>query len=393
MQETADLNTVQDTAERTRPVLLQVLPALESGGAERAAVDVAVAAAQSGWESLVASSGGRMVHELERGGAEHITMPIDSRNPFRILRQRGRLEGLIRARSVDIVHARSRALTLSLEVVARRTGVPFVTTVHTTYPTGNPIKKLYNRRMTRADRVIAVSDYIADHLRTTYGLDEGRLRTVHRGIDFAIFDATAVSAERQIQLANEWRLPDGLSVVLLPAEFAPENGQSVLLEALAKLNRHDMVALMAGADADRGQFREQLEKQVSERGLERVVRLRDRCSDMAAAYMLADVVVCPTTAPAGFSRVPVEAQAMGRPVIASDHGSARETILEGRTGWLVKPGDADSLAAALTTALDMDQAARSAVAADARQHVEGAFSKRQMCHRTLEIYGELLNSR
>ena len=128
-------------------------------------------------------------------------------------------------------------------------------------------------------------------------------------------------------------------------------------------------------------------------GLAGVVQIPGPAADMATAYMLSDVVVSASTDPEAFGRVAVEAQAMGRPVVATDHGGSRETILPGGTGWLVPPGDPQALADAIAAALALTPAARQAAAATARAHVAAHFTVEQMCHATLQVYAEVLSGR
>ncbi len=377
--------------ERRPPTVLQVLPALEGGGVERGTVDLAKGLAEAGWRALVASQGGPMVRELERAGAEHITMPLARKGPLVIRANAARLAALIEASGVDLVHARSRAPAWSALLAARRTKRLFVTTFHGTYGINNGLKRRYSSVMVRGERVIAISHFIADHIRRNYSVDDSRLRVVPRGIDVSNFDPRRVSAERIVNLAGKWRLPDGMPVVMLPGRLSRYKGQAVLLEALSLLGRSDIRCLLVGPPQGRGGYRRKLERLVVARGLESVVQLTDHCSDMPAAYMLADVVVSASIVPEGFGRIIVEAQAMGRPTIATGHGAARETLLPGETGWLTPPDDAQALAAALDIALALDAPARAALAARAIPRVRASFSTETMCARTLAVYRELLD--
>ncbi len=381
-------------AAESRPrSVLQVLPALETGGVERGAVDIAAAVAAAGWRALVASSGGAMVRELARAGAEHVVLPLARKSPFALRANVAPLAALIESESVDIVHARSRAPAWSAYEAARRTGRPFVTTFHGTYNFGNSLKRWYNGVMARGDRVIAISDFIADHVRRNYGVGDERLRVVPRGIDFDVFDPARVNSERIVQLASKWRLPDGVPVVMLPGRLTRWKGQTVLIDALTVLGRRDVCCLLVGDGQGRRGYRKELEQQIRARGLDGVVHIVGHCDDMAAAYMLADAVVSASLDPEAFGRVAVEAQAMGRPTIVTDHGAARETVLAGETGWLTPPGNAGALARALEEALALDADARETLAARAMPRVRAAFSKQAMCDRTLAIYRELLDER
>lgn len=380
-------------AQGARPTVLQVVPALELGGVERGTVDIAQALVAAGHGALVASKGGRMVRELERAGARHAVLPLARRDPFSIQANVGRLAQLIERETVALVHARSRAPAWSARAAARRTGRPFVTTFHGVYNFATPIKRAYNAIMAKGDRVIAISRYVAEHIRARYRVDEARLRVIPRGIDTDVFDPARVAAERLIALTQRWSLPDGAPVVMLPGRLARWKGHALVIEALARLGRADLVLVLVGLEGRHGAYRRELERRALKAGLGGRVRFIDHCADMPAAYMLADVVVSASTDPEAFGRVAVEAQAMGRPVVASDHGAAPETVAHGDTGWLVPPSDSGALAAALGAALALDAEARHGLARRGRQRAVELFARPLMCARTLEVYRELLEGR
>jgi glycosyltransferase involved in cell wall biosynthesis len=368
--------------------VLQVLPTLETGGVERGTIEVASALVEAGGTALVASSGGRLERDLARVGGRHLRLPVHSKNPFVIRANARRLARIIRAEGVDIIHARSRAPAWAAWLAAQRTGCRFVTTVHGPYSCGG-LKRRYNAVMARGERVVAISSFIAAYLEANYGIIPPRVRIIHRGVDTDIFDPAAVGPPRLVRLAGDWRLPEDRPVVLMPGRLTRWKGQLVLIEALARLGTKDLTCVIVGSDQGRTGYRRELDQAVARLGLGDIVHLVGDCGDMAAAYMLADVVVSASTDPEAFGRVIVEAQAMGRPVIATDHGAARETVRDGETGWLVPPGDPDTLAAALRVALSLDAETRARVAAIAIPHTRETFSTATMCAQTLALYEEV----
>ena len=371
--------------------VLQVLPALGAGGGvERGTIEIARAISEAGGRSLVVSAGGSQVYELARAKAEHFELPVDSKNPLIMRANIDRLARLIVDERVDIVHARSRAPAWSAYYAAKRTDRAFVTTFHGVYSAGNLVKRKYNSVMTRGERVIAISNYIAGHMRRMYGVPSSKIRVIHRGVDLNTFDPAKVSAERVATLAGQWRLDDGLPVVMLPGRLTRWKGQTVFLEAISRLGRKDLRCVLVGSDQGRTDYRRELEDLIARHDLGGVVRIVDHCADMPAAYMLTDVMVSASTDPEAFGRVVPEAQALGRPVIASDHGGARETVVEGITGWLTPPGDAEALAAMLKEVLALDGAARHKLAKTAIAHVRAEFSKDAMCAKTLDVYNEVI---
>ena len=387
----SDPDIVSHNTGGRQPVVLQVLPAMVTGGVERGTVEIAATLIDAGWKAIVVSNGGPMVRELDRIGAIHITLPVHSKKPWIMWRNIDRLVQVIRHYNVDIVHARSRAPAWSAWSAARRTGRHFITTYHGTYNEGlMGLKRRYNAVMAKGERVIAISDFIARHVQLTHHVEDSRLRVIHRGVDLDIFDPLRVSPERIIQLAHKWRLPDGHRVITLPGRLTRWKGQSVLIDALSRLSRRDIRCLLVGSDQGRTGYRQELLQQIKALDLEDVVHLVDECNDMPAAYMLTDVVVSASTDPEAFGRVVVEAQAMGRPVIVSDHGGARETILPGRTGWVVPPSDPVALAEAIEGTLSLSEEQRYQIAKWAVNHVRKEFSRTQMCEKTLYVYGEVL---
>jgi glycosyltransferase involved in cell wall biosynthesis len=373
------------------PVILQVLPALDSGGVERGTVDIAAAIARQGWTALVASRGGPMVREVLRAGATHLTLPLKTRNPLWFRRNSNLLVNLMRDHGVDLVHVRSRAPAWSAVHAARIVGVPLVTTFHGAYSHGSAIKRRYSSVMLRGARVIAVSEFIAAHIRETYPrFDTSRMLTIPRGVDFETFDPAAVSGPRIVQLSKAWRLADGVRVILMPGRFTRLKGHATVIDALARMSNTDNLCVIFGADEGRERYRRELETLVRDLGLASRVRFAGRQADMPAAYMLADVVVSASTVPEAFGRVSAEAQAMGRPVVATAHGASGEIVIPGDTGWLVPPGDATALAGALDEILTLDSWKRELLAARARRHIAANFRVEGMCDATLAAYRELL---
>lgn len=376
------------------PAVLQVLPALVTGGVERGTVDTAKALARAGWVAYVASAGGPMVRELERAGVRHITLPLASKNPLVMWRNTKKLAALIASLPVDLVHVRSRAPAWSARAAARRSDVPFVTTFHNPYKVHNWFRRFWAGPMARADHVVAISDFVAEHAHRKFGVPRSLLTVIPRGTDLVWFDPSRVYPDRVAQLAQQWRLVDGLPVILLPGRLTRWKGHGVLLRALSLLTRkrgkQDFIAVLLGEHQGREAYQAELEKLIAQLDLKSSVRLPGGAKDMPAAYMLADVVVSASIEPEGFGRIAVEAQAMGKPVIATDHGGARETVLPGETGWLVPPGDAPALADALDEALNLGPARRLEIAARARAHVQGRFTVDGMTDGYIKVYTELL---
>ena len=263
------------------PAVLQILPSLISGGAERGTVELAGALVEAGWTAYVASAGGPLERDIMRAGAKHLTLPLASKNPLVMRRNASKLARLIRQLRIDIVHARSRAPAWSGWAAARATGCSFVTTFHNAYGARTALKMRYNSVMARGDRVIAISEFVADHAGSIYGIGRERLRTIPRGVDLAVFDPDGVGAQRIIDLARQWRLPDGAPIVMLPGRLTRWKGGLDFVAAVAKLGRRDICCVLVGAEQRRG-FRRELESAIREREGELEVARQSLDADLAA---------------------------------------------------------------------------------------------------------------
>jgi glycosyltransferase involved in cell wall biosynthesis len=328
---------------------------------------------------------------VERLGGRHYTHPVHSKNPLTILKNAFWLARFIRDRHVNVVHARSRAPAWSVWMASRMTQRPFVTTVHAAYKFSTKIKKFYNSVMARGDRIVAISPYIAHQITRAYSVDVKKIRIVNRGIDLERFSPDNVSEERREALRKAWNVKKGQKIVLMPARVSPIKGHTLLIEAIAHLPHNDgqTVAVLLGDDQGRHGYRRELEALIRSSGLQNEVRMVDHCNDMPAAYSLATVAVAPSRFPEGFGRVPVEAMAMGVPVIASDLGAMHDTVRDGETGWLLPPSNPRVWAEAIARALALTPEERADMAKDAMLRAHASYDLRRMVIDTLAVYDEL----
>jgi len=375
--------------------LLQVVPRLETGGAEQTTLDVAAAVRAAGGRALVASMGGRMEPQLLASGAELVRMTVHSKNPFVILGNALRLAGLIRRRKVSLLHVRSRAPAFSAVLAARLTGVPLIATYHGVYNAKSPFKRWYNGVMTRGEVVIANSEFTRRHVLAQHQVDPDKVVAIPRGVDIARFDRAAVSEERKAALAAAWRVdPDDRRVkVLLAGRLTRWKGQALAIAAAAELKARgvaDFLLILAGDAQGRSGYLAELEHAIGAHGLEDKVRIVGHCADMPAAYALADLAIAPSLDPEAYGRTAVEPQAMGVPVIAADHGATRETVVPGQTGWLVEPGDAAAWADALQAAIALGAEGRARMGAAAAERARRLYSVEAMCAATLAVYARVL---
>ena len=346
--------------------ILQVIPDLAAGGAERTTVEMAEAISGAGGRAVVASSGGRLEEALERAGGELIRLNAASKNPL-IIRKKPRLiEGLIAEHGIDLIHARSRAPGWSAYVAAQRTQTPFVTTYHGAYSGRTGLKKRYNSVMARGDLVIANSEWTAAHVMEVHETPPEKIVTIPRGVDLHAFDPQNVSERRRDDVRAAWGVSDGDQRVqlMLPGRLTSWKGQAVAIDAVGALdgNERAMMHLILTGDAQgRDKYVTELEDKIIAHKLGGTVTIAGHTSDMPAAYALSDIVLAPSTRPEAFGRVAAEASAMAKPVIVADHGGQRETVIEGETGTRAEPGSVTALTACIRTLIHLRPEARDAL--------------------------------
>ena len=375
------------------PVIVQVLPALVRGGVERGTIEMARAVIEAGGRAVVISSGGPMVRHLDRMGAVHHTLPVGVKNPLSWSGIRRRVRKILKDEGADIVHVRSRVPAQIALPAAKSLGIVSVSTVHGRFQNTNLLKRIFNGKMLASDHVIAISQYVRAQIERQFG-DQGRkLSVVPRGVDTEVFDPAVVAQSRIIRFVDSIALPEDQPVIMLPARPTAWKGHEVLLEALARISDRPFNCVLLGAADGKQAFIDRLTQTGIRLGLEGRFRLTHGVDDMPAALMAADIVAMPSVTPEPFGRVSLEAQAMGRLVVAFDHGGAAESIIHGKTGWLAEPVDAGSLAECLAKALDFTAKQRETMAAETRSHIEAGFSTDLMCANTIKIYARLLKER
>jgi glycosyltransferase involved in cell wall biosynthesis len=372
--------------------LLQVVPELETGGAEQTTIDVARAVIAAGGRAFVATRGGRMTARLEADGGRLAQMPVQSKNPLVMLGNAARLVDLIRNEKVSLVHARSRAPAFSALAAAQFTHTPFVATYHGVYKARSGLKRWYNAVMTRGDLVIANSDYTREHVLAEHPVDPDKV------IDLDRLNPAWVTPDRVEALREGWGIAatDRRTRFLLAGRLTRIKGHLTIIEAAARMKaqgRDDFLILFAGDDQGRTGYGEELAKAVADAGLEDRIKIVGHCDDMPAAYLLADISILPTIVPESFGRAAVEPQAMGRPVIASNHGGTTETVADGISGWLVSPGEPTAWAAAMLKAIDLGPGKRSEMGQIGMNRTRQLYRVDAMCEATLAAYERVLEAR
>jgi len=333
--------------------VLQVIPDMGTGGAEKTTLDIGNELVRLGWQSTVASNGGRLVPALKSGGSQHIKFALHSKNPITIITNGFRLARIIRDQNVDLIHARSRAPAWSAFIAARMTGIPFVTTYHGAYSQNGHLKALYNSVMARADKVIANSHWTGDLIAKRHPWSRDNIIPIHRGTDFDAFSIQSISDHRIKTMRENWNVSEDDFVILKLARLTGWKGQKFLINAVARLADEfpNLKLVLAGDAQGRNTYENELIELAAQHGLQHRVVMPGHCDDPAAAMACAKAVVVASTDAEAFGRAAVEAGALEKPLIVTRIGAVVETVLaepevekHQTTGWKVPPADAHAMA-------------------------------------------------
>ena len=381
----------------TKINVLQVIPKLGYGGAETGCYDIAHYLAEKDCGSFIATSGGELLKYIKKNKVGIFKLPVHTKNPILIIINALFLSVIIIFKKINIVHARSRAPAWSCYIACKITNRLFVTTFHGTYNFSSKIKKFYNSIMLRSNLTIAGSNFIFGHINENYNeyLDKKKkLRVIFRGINVDYFSQKNISILKLEKLKQDWKIEPGKFTILLPGRLTSWKGQEKLIEALNILiedyNVTNFQAILLGSDQGRKVYTKKLLSLVERYGLTKKIKFVSHCGEMPLAYSIADVVVSASIEPESFGRVSIESQAMGKPIIASNIGGSKETVLNKKTGFLYKYDDPRELAKNLNTVIQLSQEELKLIGNEGRKNVAKKFDVELMCDSNLREYKKLL---
>ena len=379
--------------------VLQVIPKLGYGGAETGCYDIAHYLAEKDCGSWIATSGGDLLKFVKKNKVKIFRLPVHSKNPIMIILNAFILSFLILIKKINVVHARSRAPAWSCYFACLITNTNFVTTFHGTYNFKNKIKKFYNSVMLKSKLTIAGSNFIFGHINDNYNeylSKKRKLRVIFRGINIDYFNAKNISILKQEKLKREWKLDNNKFTILMPGRLTYWKGQEKFIEALNILvedyNLTNFQAILLGSDQGRKVYFKKLMSLVERYNLTKKIHFIQHCKEMPLAYSLADVVVSASVEPEAFGRVAVESQSMGKPIVASNIGGSKETILNKKTGFLYKHDDPRELAKSLNTVNQLNQEELKLMGNEGRKNVTKKFDVEVMCDSNLREYKKLFKN-
>ena len=383
----------------TKINVLQVIPKLGYGGAETGCYDIAHYLAEKDCGSFIVTSGGELIKFVKKNKVGVFKLPVHSKNPILIILNALFLSFIIIFKKINIVHARSRAPAWSCYFACILTNTIFVTTFHGTYNFKNTLKKFYNSIMLRSKLTIAGSNFIFGHINDHYNeylSKKKKLRVIFRGINIDYFNQKNISILKQEKLKKEWGLETNKFTILMPGRLTAWKGQGKFIEALNILvedyNITNFQAILLGSDQGRKVYSKKLYSLVERYSLTKKLKFINHCKEMPLAYSLADAVVSASIEPEAFGRVSVEAQSMGKPIIASNIGGSKETVVNKKTGFLYKHDDPRELAKSLNTVIQLSPDELRSIGDEGRKNITKKFDVETMCQTNLKEYKRLIKN-
>ena len=375
-----------------KPNILQVIPTLNISGAEQGCFDVANYLTKNGFTSNIITSSGYRIEQLEKNGSIVNRIPVHSKNPLTIIINIFRIIKIVKKNNINIIHARSRAPAWSCYFVAKIAKIKFITTFHGTYNFNNKIKKFYNSIMIRSDYIIAISEFIHNEIKSKYAYSKKNLSVISRGIDIEYLDPSKTDYKKVKKFIKDHDIKNDSIKLVLPGRVSGWKGHNVAIEAMAHLkdkSSNDFELIFVGP-ADNLKLKNNLLQKISELKLENCVKFVGPSKEMNLVYSLADIVLSCSTDPEAFGRIPVEAQAMGKVIIASNHGGHTETIINGLSGFLYSPLSSEELANLIIKTISSEIYLEDQYRIKRRQIILDKFTDLNMCKKTLEVYNKVL---
>ncbi|MDA9707829.1 glycosyltransferase family 4 protein [Alphaproteobacteria bacterium] len=371
--------------------VMQVLPHLNSGGLVSGAVEISKELVNSGFKSIVVSSGGYKENEIIRNNSILEVLPVHSKNIFTIFNNKKKLIDLAIKYNIHLIHARSRAPAWSAYFAAKELNLPFVTTFHGTYGTENFFKKKYNSIMLKGNAIIAISKFIKKHIQGEYGITEN-IYVIPRGVNTNIFSPNKVSSARLINAAKKISIEGNDQIILLPGRLTNWKGHKLAIKAISRLKAKNFKLVFIGDLQGRIKYRNELINLATTLNIANKVIFINHTRDLPSYLMLSDLVLSCSTKPEAFGRTVLEAQAMGKPVIAFNHGGSVELINDNENGTLCKVADIDDLAANIEKVLQLSIYKRKVLSKKSISNVNKKYLTKFMCKKTLNLYIKLIKN-
>lgn len=360
--------------------IVQLLPELNEGGVERGVVDLSRELVVKDYESIVISSGGKLVKQIEADGGKHIQVDVCSKNILTAWSRKNKLQKVLEELKPDILHVRSRVPAWLVYFANKKLSIPVVSTVHGFNSVG-----FYSKVMTCANEIICVSNAIKEYIQTHYKTNSKKITVIPRGIDLVKFNPNNLDTSFIDNFVKEYSLQEKYIVSTVGRITQLKDVETFIKSiSIARKDIPNIVGLVVGGVRDdKQEYFESLKVLVKELNLENHVVFTGSQSNVAEIYDISNVVVSSSKKPETFGRSAAEALAMNTPVIATNHGGILDIVKSEQTGWLFEVGDSNQLAMHILESRDTKLK-------ELREFVEVKFTLDNMVKETIKVYKGLV---
>ncbi len=365
--------------------VVQILPALDSGGVERGTIDVANYLSELKIKNYIISNGGKLIYDLNCTYTNHYKLSVNSKNFFLYPFLAKKIEKIIKSNGINIVHVRSRAPSWIINFM-RKDKIRTISTFHNVYDGKNFIKKIYNKGLANVDHIVAISDYVKEEIINKYHIDPKKITTINRGVDIINYNKKILDHELEI-IIKKFNIDINKKIILFPARLTSWKGQIEFLQVVKEISKENIAVYFIG-DYKNSSYTHLLQKKIKEFNLENICKIVGNLdfNDLKIMYSLSDLVVSFPLRPEGFGRVISEALCMQKMVLAFNYGGVKNQLANLDQIFKTEPLVYQSLGSKIKNILNLNKEKKFNLTLEAQQYVAKHFSKSEMLKKYKEIY-------
>ena len=365
--------------------VVQVIPALESGGVERGTIDVANYLAELKIHNSIISNGGLLENELNQEFIDHFKLPVHSKNPLVYFNLAKKIQEYIRIKKINLVHVRSRAPAWIVNMMNKK-NYKSIATFHNIYSGDFFLKKMYNQSLAKMDYIISISDFVKDEIIKKYRIKPQKISTIYRGVDTDYF-IDQVSEKDLQNFLIKFNIDREKKVLLYPARLTAWKGQIEFLTVARKITKDNLIIYFVG-DTKNTSFYNHLQKKISDMSLENKCKILGNLTtkELKIMYFISDLILSTPNKPEGFGRIISEALSMKKMILAFNYGGVKDQLNRLDSIYKVEPLNYDILDQKINTILSLSKEEKNNLSKKGREHVVKFFSKKEMVYNYKSFY-------
>ena len=369
--------------------LMQIVPSLQSGGVEQGTVDLSNYLASLKIRNFIISNGGNLLSYLNKQYVDHSILPVHSKNFFKMPFTAKKVNNLIKKSEINILHLRSRAPAWMIPYLAKD-NLKIVSTFHNVYGHENIIKKIYNKKLSKVDKIVAISSYVKNEITNLYKINPDKIKVINRGIDINFFDKDNINQEFFINFLKKNNISPDNKIILFPGRLTKWKGQIEFLNIVSALKDKKIIFYFIGDDKNTS-YKNKFINEINKKNLNNVCRVLGNLNseELKIMYKCSDIIISAPLKPEGFGRIISESLAMKKIILAYNYGGAKDQIDKLDDLYKINPGQLNELKNKIIKVLEMDQITINNLGNIAREHVSKNFSKSLMLESYLNFYQEL----